>query len=84
MIGGNFIGSLWIAFIGWFLDNAASAQVQQVVVQGLLTGHSVSQAVSTHCATVSTDLTLQDLVDEHIFGSGCAVFSSTAKTTPLV
>ena len=39
MFGGNFGGGLWIAFIGWFLDNAASAQVQQVMIQGLLTGH---------------------------------------------
>ena len=70
MISGSFTGGLWIAFIGWFLDNAASVQVQQVMVQGLLTGHSVSQAMSTHCATVPADLTLQDLVDEHILGSG--------------
>ncbi len=70
MVSGNFGGGLWIAFIGWFLDTAASAQVQQVMIQGLLTGHTVSQAMSTHCATVPADLTLQDLVDEHILGSG--------------
>jgi len=70
MFGGNFTGGLWIAFIGWFLDNAASAQVQQVTVQGLLTGHTVSQAMSSHCASVPADVTLQDLVDEHILGSG--------------
>jgi Zn-dependent protease len=70
MVSGNFTGGLWIAFIGWFLDSAASAQVQQVTVQGLLTGHTVSQAMSTHCANVSADATLQDLVDEHILGSG--------------
>jgi len=74
MISGNFTGGLWIAFIGWFLDNAASAQVQQVMVQRLLAGHSVSQAMSTHCATVPADLTLQDLVDEHILGSGQRCF----------
>jgi Zn-dependent protease len=70
MVSGNFTGGLWIAFIGWFLDSAASAQVQQVTVQGLLTGHTVSQAMSTHCANVSADMTLQDLVNEHILGSG--------------
>jgi CBS domain-containing protein len=74
MFGGNFTGGLWIAFIGWFLDNAASAQVQQVMVQGLLAGHRVSQAMSTHCATVPADLTLQDLVDEHILGRGQRCF----------
>ncbi len=70
IVSGNFAGGIWIAFIGWFLDSAASAQVQQVMVQGLLSGHTVSQAMSTHCASVSPDLTLQDIVDEHILGSG--------------
>ena len=70
IVSGNFTGGLWIAFIGWFLDSAAAAQVQQVMVQGLLSGHTVSQAMSTHCAVVSADLTLQDLVDDHIIGSG--------------
>lgn len=70
MLSGNFTGGLWIAFIGWFLDSAASAQLQQVTVRGLLTGHTVSQAMSTHCAYVWADVTLQDLVDEHILGSG--------------
>ena len=74
MFSGNLTGGLWIAFIGWFLENAASAQVQQGMVQGLLAGHRVSQAMSTHCATVPADLTLQDLVDEHILGSGQRCF----------
>ena len=74
MVSGNFGGGLWIAFIGWFLDTAASAQVQQVMIQGLLTGHTVSQTMSTHCAVVPADLTLQKLVDEHILGSGQRCF----------
>ena len=74
MLNGNFGGGLWIAFIGWFLDNAASQQVHQVVVQGLLAGHTVSQAMSTHCATVPADLTLQQLVDEQVLGTGRRCF----------
>jgi Zn-dependent protease len=74
MFSGDFGGGLWIAFIGWFLDNAASNQVQQVMFQGMLAGHKVSQAMSTHCATVSADLTLQELVDTHILGSGQRCF----------
>jgi CBS domain-containing protein len=68
-LSGNF-GGLWIAFIGWFLDNAASVQIQQVMFRGLLTGHRVSEAMSTHCAVIPDDLTLQQLVDEQILGSG--------------
>ena len=74
MFSGNFGGGLWIAFIGWFLDNAASAQVQQVTSQGALAGHKVSQAMSTHCTAVSADLTLQQLVDNHILASGQRCF----------
>ena len=70
MFSGNLGGGLWIAFIGWFLDNAASVQVQQVMFRGLLTGHRVSEAMSTHCAIIPEDLTLQQLVDEQILGGG--------------
>ena len=74
MLNGNFGGGLWIAFIGWFLDNAASQQVHQTVFQGLLAGHTVSQAMSTHCPTVPAELTLQQLVDEHVLGAGQRCF----------
>jgi Zn-dependent protease len=70
MFGGNLGGGLWIAFIGWFLDNAASVQIQQTMFRGLLTGHRVSQAMSTHCAVIPEDLTLQQLVDEQVLRGG--------------
>jgi len=70
MFSGNLGGGLWIAFIGWFLDNAASVQIQQVTLRGVLTGHRVSEAMNTHCAIIPEDLTLQQLVDEQILGRG--------------
>ena len=70
MFNGNLAGGLWIAFIGWFLDNAASVQIQQVTLRGVLTGHRVSEAMNTHCTIIPEDLTLQQLVDEQILGSG--------------
>ena len=73
IFAGDFSG-LWIAFIGWFLDNAANAQVHQLMFQGLLAGHTVSQAMSRRCVAVPPDLTLQQLVDEHILGSGQRCF----------
>ncbi|HXB70837.1 MAG TPA: site-2 protease family protein [Candidatus Acidoferrales bacterium] len=86
MINGNFGGGIWIAFIGWFLDNAASAQVQQAMFQGLLAGHTVSQAMSVHCATVPAGLTLQQLVDEHILGGGrrCFLVTREAETVGMI
>jgi Zn-dependent protease/CBS domain-containing protein len=86
MFHGNFGGGLWIAFIGWFLDNAATQQVHQVLFQGLLAGHTVSQAMSSHCATVTGNLTLQQLVDEHILGGGqrCLLVTREADTVGLI
>ncbi len=70
IFSGNLGGGLWIALIGWFLDNAASVQILQVTLQGLLTGHRVSQAMNTRFAVIPENLTLQQLVDEHILSSG--------------
>jgi Zn-dependent protease len=74
MFSGNFIGGLWIAFIGWFLESAANAQVQQQTVQDLLAGHTVSQAMSRNFTVISPDTTLQQLTDDHIFGQGRRFF----------
>ncbi|RIK60082.1 hypothetical protein DCC62_28320 [candidate division KSB1 bacterium] len=79
---GNF-GGLWITFIGWFLDRAAAAQVHQVMFQGLLTGHTVSQAMSNHCAAIPEELTLQQLVDDHILGSGQRCFLVNRGENPV-
>lgn len=70
MFAGNFGGGLWIAFIGWFLDNAANAQILQVRSQGVFEGHTVAQAMDTSCTTITGDVKLQELVDEHILNSG--------------
>jgi Zn-dependent protease/CBS domain-containing protein len=74
VLAGNFGGGLWIAFIGWFLDNAASGQVNQVMFQGLLAGHTARQAMSGRYDAVPADLTLQQLVDEHILRGGQRCF----------
>jgi Zn-dependent protease len=83
MVTGNFGGGLWIVFIGWFLDNAASAQVHQVMFQGLLAGHTVSQAMSSHCAAVPEELTLQQLVDDYILGSAQRCFLVNRGEKPV-
>jgi Zn-dependent protease len=73
MFGGNFGGGLWIAFIGWFLESAAGAQVQQVMLRTAIAGHTVAQAMNRHLTTVPDNLTLQRLVDEHFLsGTGRA------------
>ncbi|HEX9923946.1 MAG TPA: site-2 protease family protein [Anaerolineae bacterium] len=70
MLSGNFGNGLWIAFIGWFLENAASAQIHQQMAHDLMADHQVAEAMSRDYATISPETTLQHLVDEHILGAG--------------
>jgi predicted transcriptional regulator len=71
---GNVVNGLWIAFIGWFLESAAGAQVQQQMVQGLLVGHKVSEAMGEVCTHVSGDTTLEKLVDQEVLAHGRRCF----------
>ncbi len=70
MFGGNFANGLWIAFIGWFLENAAGAELQMQQLQSLLSGYRVGRAMSQDFRTIPRTITLQSVVDEHILGSG--------------
>ncbi len=71
---GNLINGLWIAFIGWFLESAAVAQVQQQLVQGLLVGHKVSEVMGNACTPVPDDVTLQKLIDQEVLAHGRQCF----------
>jgi len=71
---GNVANGLWIAFIGWFLESAAGAQVQQQMVQGLLVGHKVSEAMGNACTHVSGDTSLQKLIDQEVLSHGRQCF----------
>jgi Zn-dependent protease/CBS domain-containing protein len=83
---GNLGNGLWIAFIGWFLESAATAQLQQQMAQSLLAGHRVSEAMSRDCPVAPANLTLQELVDHHILARGqrCLVLLQNEKTVGLL
>ncbi len=70
MFIGHFFNGMWIAFIGWFLENAARGLVQQQALQDLLAGHQVAQAMNPHYVAIPAETTLQQLVDHHILNVG--------------
>lgn len=74
MFTGNFGNGLWIAFIGWFLENAAVGQVQQQMLHERLAGHTVSQAMNRSYTAIPPDVTIQQLVDHHILDRGLRSF----------
>lgn len=69
MVTSNFGNGLWIAFIGWFLENAAASQISQQNIHDLLAGHQVSDAMHRDYTIVSPGMSLEQVVNEHILGS---------------
>lgn len=83
IFSGNLSGGLWIAFIGWFLESAAVAQLQQQNLSHLLEGHEVLEAMKTEFATVEPDESLDELVHQKILGSGQRSFLVAGVDQPL-
>lgn len=80
---GNLGNGLWIAFIGWFLESAASSQVQQQAMHDALAGRRVSDMVSHNYTIIPAETTLQQLVDLHILGSAQRSFVVTQGDTVI-
>jgi CBS domain-containing protein len=66
---GNF-GGLWLAFIGWFLLDAARTTYAQAGFTSALRGRRVADVMDRNCPTVESYLNLQDFVDEYLLRSG--------------
>ncbi len=62
---GYLLNGLWLVFIGWFLRNAAEAGYQQYLVHVALGGVHAYHAMTRDPETVSADLDLRTLVDDH-------------------
>jgi len=74
IMAGNLIDGLWIAFIGWFLESAASSQLQMQELHKLLAGRTVQEAMSRSYGIVPWDLTIQELMDNEILSHGRRFF----------
>lgn len=71
---GSWANGLWIAFIGWFLENAATASYRQVTLQDMLAGHTVHEVMMTDCPRILPGLPLDVLVDRVVLSSGRRCF----------
>lgn len=70
----NWFSGLWLAFIGWFLMNAAQESVVQVSVRSTLSGLVAEDVMSRDCPSVSHRMALAELVQEHILRTGQRCF----------
>jgi len=80
---GNWFNGLWLAFIGWFLENAAIGSYRQLALRDMLQGHKVSEIMTRECLTVRPELTIEQLVNEHVLVSGRRCFPVAANSHVL-
>lgn len=68
------IGGLWIAFIGWFLLQAARESYLQVNLANTLEGVRVADVMTTDCPTVEGWLNVQNFVEHNLLSTGRRCF----------
>src|SRR5467141_1940840 len=68
-------GGLWIAFIGWFLMDAAKASYADVEITTALRGIRVSEVMSRDCSMVSPRMSLQEFVNTYLLRAGERCFA---------
>ncbi|HXY09388.1 MAG TPA: site-2 protease family protein [Terriglobales bacterium] len=71
---GSGLSGLWIAFIGWFLLQAAGATYLQVQTGDLLGGLRVKDVMSSDYPTVDPNISLEEFVHEQLLRSGRRCF----------
>lgn len=67
IVGGNFIGGIWLGLIGLFLSNAAQSGYQQVLVRQLLQREPVARFMTESPISVPPWLTLREWVDAYVY-----------------
>lgn len=83
---GQGFGGLWIAFIGWFLLQAAGESYAEVTMTHVLGGVTVKDIMSRDCPEVDGHDNVQTFVEEKLLRSGdrCFVVLSDGELAGLV
>lgn len=69
LLGAGVVNGLWLAFIGWFLNNAAAASQRRVVIDHLLENLAVSRFMRREVPSVPSDMPLSALVYDRLLGT---------------
>jgi Zn-dependent protease/predicted transcriptional regulator len=68
-IAGLVLQGLWLALIGWFLSNTASASYRSLVLRDLLQGLKARDLMRSRFGTVSAQMRVEDFVENHLMQS---------------
>jgi CBS domain-containing protein len=81
--GGERLGGLWIAFIGWFLLQTSRASYVQFEITANLSGVTVGDLMSRVCPTVDSRESLKTVVDDYFMKTGRRCFMVVEMNEPV-
>jgi Zn-dependent protease/CBS domain-containing protein len=74
VFGGGSVNGLWLAFIGWFLNNAAVMSYEQLRLRDALQGVAVFRLMQTQLTRMAPRTTVEEVIEKHVMESGQRVF----------
>lgn len=74
LIGGGLVNGLWLAFIGWYLNNAALTSYRQLLLRESLESLPVRELMLTRFVRVDPGMRVATLIEEHVMASGQRAF----------
>ncbi|HEX76181.1 MAG TPA: CBS domain-containing protein [Dehalococcoidia bacterium] len=82
----EWISGLWLAFIGWFLENAATTSYRQALLRDALYGFTARDVMNTDCPVISHKVSLDQLVQDYILHTGrhCFIVVEEGKLEGIV
>jgi len=84
-LSGQVVNGVWLAFIGWFLLEAARESYAQVAIRSTLTGVHAQDIMSRDIPTVPSSMTLEEYMHEVLrSGRRCHVVMSAGTPVGLV
>lgn len=70
----NFINGLWLAFIGWFLHQAAENSYKQLLFRQALYGLKVEDVMTPEVISIDPSISLADLVNNYFLKYRYSIF----------
>lgn len=74
VVRGNFVGGMWWVLIGMFLQGAARMSYQQILTRQALEGEPISRFMRRDPQTVSSSISVKDLVENYIYSHHYKMF----------
>jgi Zn-dependent protease/predicted transcriptional regulator len=67
VVGGNFVGGMWLFLIGMFIQSAAKMSYQQLITRKALEGEPLQRFMNTNPVVVPASATVAQLVEDYVY-----------------